>query len=196
MTKGTVFAAIFLLSYLTAGLASGSETIRNVPRTPHGAPEGSTLEDIGRAIQQVAGEQKWYGGVEGDGLIVVSTTIRTHRATVAIGYDAEAFWIDYRDSSNLDYNPNDLVRRGPGMERPIVKKGPRIHGNYNVWVGDLAAHLGARIRSAVRSSQDPPTHVGPALIADELEKLDALRRRGVLTQSEFDAQKARLLERD
>lgn len=196
MTKGTVFAAIFLLSYLAAGLASGSETIRNVPRTPHGAPEGSTLEDIGRAIQQVAGEQKWYGGAEDDGLIVVSTTIRTHRATVAIGYDADAFWIDYRDSSNLDYNPNDLVRRGPGVNRRVVKKGPRIHGNYNVWVGDLAAHLGARTRSAVRSPQDPPTHVGPALIADELEKLDALRRRGVLTQSEFDAQKARLLERD
>jgi len=31
------------------------------------------------------------------------------------------------------------------------------------------------------------------MIADELEKLDALRQRGVLTQQEFDAQKAKLL---
>ena len=33
----------------------------------------------------------------------------------------------------------------------------------------------------------------PVMIADELEKLDALRQRGVLTQQEFDAQKAKLL---
>jgi hypothetical protein len=35
--------------------------------------------------------------------------------------------------------------------------------------------------------------VSPILIADELEKLDALREGGVLTQEEFDKQKAKLL---
>lgn len=33
----------------------------------------------------------------------------------------------------------------------------------------------------------------PLLIADELEKLDALRERGILTQDEFERQKAKLL---
>jgi hypothetical protein len=34
----------------------------------------------------------------------------------------------------------------------------------------------------------------PSMIADELDKLDALRQRGVLTQQEFDEQKAKLLK--
>ena len=44
-----------------------------------------------------------------------------------------------------------------------------------------------------------PTDAAPVgsqlLIAEELENLDALRERGVLTQEEFDQQKAKLLAR-
>ena len=49
----------------------------------------------------------------------------------------------------------------------------------------------------------PPKRVEPRpassgqsiLIADELEKLDALRDKGILTDEEFDRQKAKLLAR-
>jgi hypothetical protein len=43
--------------------------------------------------------------------------------------------------------------------------------------------------------QNPPERSSgsPLLIADELEKLDKLRQRGLLTQGEFDQQKAKLL---
>lgn len=193
MKRGGFVAVVFLLACLAAGVAVGSETIRNVSRTPHGAPEGSALEEIGRAIEQVAGERQWFGSDQGEGSIVLSTTIRTHRATVEVGYDESAFWIDYRDSSNLGFNPKDSIRQGPGMARRVVTKGPRIHANYNVWVRDLADHLSARVPSVLRARQARSPRVGPVLIADELEKLDALRRRGVLSQEEFDAQKARLL---
>lgn len=198
MKSITNVAALFLLMCLASGPAIGSETIQNISRTLHGAPEGTTLDEIERAIAQAAGERQWYGGAEGDGSIIVSTTIRTHRATVAIGYDERAFWIEYRDSSNLGYNPNDRVRSpGPGIDRRVaVMKGPRIHANYNKWVRELSAHLSARIPSIVQGQQGRSPHGGPPLIADELEKLDALRRRGVLSQSEFDAQKGRLLAPD
>jgi hypothetical protein len=48
-------------------------------------------------------------------------------------------------------------------------------------------------RSAIRVEQTRTP--SPIMIADELEKLDALRERGVLTQEEFDRQKAKLLAR-
>jgi hypothetical protein len=43
--------------------------------------------------------------------------------------------------------------------------------------------------------QNPPerSNASPLRIADELDKLEELRQRGVLTQGEFDQQKAKLL---
>lgn len=191
------FVAIGCFSILISSASWGSETIRNVATTAHGAPEGATLEEIGRAIVQAAGERQWYGSVEGPGLIVVSTVIRTHRASVEIGFDERNFRIDYRDSLNLDYNPKDLVRWGDGgtRGRQVVTKGPRIHKSYNVWVQDLADHVALRLRPIITEARDRAVPAGPALVADELEKLDRLRQRGVLTQSEFDGQKAKLLSR-
>ena len=99
------------------------------------------------------------------------------------------FWIDYKDSKNLDYNPKDLMGRDRGKRR-IVTKGPRIHPNYNRWVAELADQIRLQM-------QNPPkrSNASPLLIADELDKLDKLRLRGVLTQGEFDQQKAKLLAR-
>lgn len=195
MQAGVSIAAAVLLSWGVAGLAFGSETIRNIPPAAHGAPAGSTLDAIAQAIEQAAGERQWYGGIERAGLTVVSTTIRTHRATVEIGFDEWNFWINYRDSSNLDYDPKDLTRfeAGGAARKIVVKKGPRIHGNYNLWVQDLAAHMASRIRTIITDEQGRDDQPSAVLIADELDKLDQLRQRGVLTQAEFDAQKAKLL---
>lgn len=146
---------------------------------------------------QAAGERQWYGGTERDGLIVVATVIRTHRAQVVIGFDEKNFRIDYRDSSNLDYSANDLIRRqkgAPGGVR-VIQQGPRIHANDNVWVADLAQHVAARAQHILTEARAQEVGAEPVLIADELEKLDQLRQRGVLTQLEFDAQKAKLLAR-
>lgn len=190
-------AAIAWFFCSNAGVSSASETIRNVPPAPHGAPETSSLDDIARAIVQAAGERQWYGGIERDGVIVVSTIVRTHRAVVEIGFDERNFWIDYRDSSKLDYNPNDLTRfeRGSGSPKRVIQKGPRIHANYNLWVAELAHNVAARTQHILTSVRTREGGTGPVLIADELEKLDQLRQRGVLTQHEFDAQKAKLLAR-
>ncbi len=49
-----------------------------------------------------------------------------------------------------------------------------------------------------RAGQRDAAHVaGPAAVSipDQIEKLDGLRRRGVITQAEFDVKKAQLLER-
>ncbi len=150
------------------------------------------MESISRAIRQAAAERQWYVESEDSESIIVSTTVRDmHRATVVIGFDAVKFRIDYRDSSNLGYTLNDLTT-WRASQRIVVKKGPRIHGNYNYWVQALADHIATRTSSLIA---DHPPSTSPALIADELDKLDHLRARGVLTQEEFDAMKAKLLAR-
>ena len=124
--------------------------------------------------------------------MIVRLRLRTHTAVVKIGFDQSKYWIDYSDSTNLDYDPDD--RRKTKTRRGV--KGPRIHKNFNKWVRLLADSIEDHMktpRSAARAERTR-TH-SPIMIADELEKLDALRERGVLTQEEFDQQKAKLLAR-
>ena len=91
---------------------------------------------------------------------------------------------------NLDYNPKS--RRATRTSREI--KGPRIHRNYNLWVESLAKSIELNAETPPNSYlTDTVPSETPILIADELEKLDSLRERGVLTQEEFDRQKAKLL---
>ena len=125
----------------------------------------------------------------------MSTTVRQkHLATVEIGFDEDNFWIDYRSSSNLDYTSSDL-KAWTKDQKFVVTKGPWIHKNYNVWVQDLANHIAERTNKLLADQRSQSPSPSPALIADELEKLDQLRARGVLSQEEFDAQKAKLLAR-
>lgn len=185
-----VFVLIF--STLAASNSQASRSIQNIPPTPHLAPAGTPLANLSAAIRTAAAERGWVITDESPGLMHATLVVRTHRAKTAIGFDESNFWIDYRDSLNLDYNPDDLKFKRNKMIQVI--KGPRIHRNYNLWVEQLA-------ESIVIYAQDPPklnprdaASVGSQLlIADELEKLDALRKRGVLTQQEFDQQKAKLL---
>jgi hypothetical protein len=195
MDAWRTIAAVAGAGLLLAGPALATETIRNVAPTPHGVEPGTPLEAIERAIVQAAAERQWYGGPDSPGAIVVSTTIRTHRATVAIGYDATHFWIDYRDSSNLDFNPKDLLHRQFDAPSQVIQKGPRIHANYNRWVGELADHIRIRTRAIVDAQVASAPPCEPTSIADELDKLDGLRQRGVLTQAEFDQRKRKLLEK-
>ncbi len=188
-----VAAVIVAAAALTTAESAKGGTIRNIPPTPHTAPSGTPLADIAASIRLAAKEKGWQITSEEPGVMQATLPIRSHKAMVEIKYDASDFSIDYKDSFNLDYSPDDLVK-GPRHRRRTVK-GPRIHRNYNIWVRQLADRI---IYHAIS-----PTHGDPiekftkpkksTLIADELEKLDSLRQRGVLSDEEFDRQKAKLL---
>jgi hypothetical protein len=74
-------------------------------------------------------------------------------------------------------------------------KGPVIHPNYNIWVATLAEEIRQSMRfpPAATESQAASNQSGH-LVADELEKLDALRQKGILTDEEFDLLKAKILD--
>ena len=180
---------VLLLAPSIATAAQNSKTIENVPPWPHLAPVGTSPDRLVAAITAAAEDQGWRVIEEAPGVVTAILLRRTHEAVVTIGYDELNFWIDYKDSKNLNYNPKDLIRRRKG-DRHSVTKGPRIHPNYNRWVAELADQIRLQM-------QNPPkrSNASPLLIADELDKLDELLQRGVLTQGEFDQQKAKLLAR-
>ncbi|MHA7289537.1 SHOCT domain-containing protein [Arthrobacter sp. MDT3-24] len=53
--------------------------------------------------------------------------------------------------------------------------------------------LGAVLRSV--ANRQPAVVTAPVSVADELNRLDNLRQRGILTDAEFEAQKGQLLRR-
>lgn len=191
-TRNGLVVTILLLIFSGVGpsFAAASVTIRNTPPTPHFAPAGTPLVDLAVAIRRAANEQGWRIIEEAPGVMQASLHIRSHEAVVTISFDETNFWIEYADSINLDYNPNSLRKT---RNRGEIK-GPRIHRNYNIWVDQLARKIAvyAKAPPKAKLTETAPSR-NPILIADELERLDALRKRGVLSPEEFDQQKARLL---
>ncbi len=188
---------VLLLAPVIATAAQRSKTIENVPPWPHLAPVGTSPDRLVTAITAAAEYLGWRIIGEAPGVVTAILMRRTHEAVVTIGYDELNFWINYKDSKNLNYNLKDLTGR-VGSRRSIVTKGPRIHPNYNRWVAELADQIALQMQSPPKWSNENPSNqsdASPLLVADELDKLDKLRLRGVLTQGEFDQQKAKLLAR-
>jgi hypothetical protein len=185
ISAGTILLA-------SAGMAQ-TRTIKNISPRAHGAPGGSSLADIANSIDRAGSEFGWHQVASGDGFVDLSIVVRTHTATVRVGFDDRFFWIDYLNSINLKYSPNDLEPSRAAASRRVRVKGPRIHRNYNRWVDTLAARIAARVSHPARQARPATEQPGVLLVADELEKLDGLRQRGVLTDDEFERQKKRLL---
>ena len=185
-------SAIFFLLFLIFGTASAaqrSKTIENIAPRPHYAPPGTSPEQLVAAIRAAAEDEGWRVIAAAPGVMEAKLFIRSHQAVVTIRYDESNFSISYRDSTNLNYNAKDLVNRNSRWNKSqVVTKGPRIHPNYNVWVAALADRISIRLRTPPELSQ--PSSL---LVADELEKLDELRQKGVLTQDEFERLKKRLV---
>lgn len=187
-----LFISAGTMLFASVGIAQ-TRTIQNVSPRAHGAPVGSSIADIAMSIEKAGQELGWNPVAQGDGFLDLVTFVRAkHEATVRVGFDDSNFWIDYLGSVNLKYSANDLVRGRGGASRAAVK-GPRIHGNYNKWVKILAIRIAERVSSPCFQARTARPQASTLLVADELEKLDALRQRGVLTEDEFDRQKERLL---
>jgi hypothetical protein len=171
--------------------------IRNIPPTPHHAASEASLSQIATSIKQAAEDRNWKVTSEAPGLLTVRLWVRNrHLAIVQIGFDNENYWIDYLDSENLEY-VKEVWKAGliQGSDWWLDAE-PKIHRNYNRWVESLAKSIEYHIANPIPAAETQPVSSDSLhLIADELEKLDALRVRGILTQQEFEQQKEKLLAR-
>ena len=120
-------AALFflLLEPTIATAAQRSRTIENIPPRPHLAPVGTSPDRLVAAITAAAEYLGWRVIGEAPGVVTAILMRRTHEAVVTIGYDELNFWIDYKDSKNLNYNPNRIAEQVPvgnhTVNRPVFR---------------------------------------------------------------------------
>ena len=111
---------VFFLATLVALLAACAEPIYNVKDAPVTTNMSSpTLDDVTQAIRRAGASLGWQMKEETPGHMVGTLNLRKHQAIVDITYNLNEFSIQYRDSSNLDYD------------------GTNIHRNYNGWIHNL-----------------------------------------------------------
>jgi hypothetical protein len=110
---------------------SGCRTapIRDYNNQP--VPQGVSLDEISKAIQDAGNSLGWAMKEEYPGKITGTLYIRRHIAKVEIPYSRSSYSIRYVDSSNLKY---DAEKR-------------TIHSNYDGWVQNLDHQIRARLGS-------------------------------------------------
>jgi hypothetical protein len=107
--------ALFIISCTT-------QPIMNVQQAPINASKPNPqLEEVGKAIIRAGTGLGWQMTQQKPGLIQGRLALRTHVAVVDIKYNNKSYSIDYKDSTNLNYDAAS----------------GQIHRNYNGWIQNL-----------------------------------------------------------
>lgn len=104
-----------------------SAPVYNVTEAPVSASEKASAEDVKKAILSAGASLGWQMKEVEPGHIVGNLFLRKHHAVVDIPYSKENYSINYKDSSELNYD------------------GTNIHSNYNGWVQNLDRAIQARL---------------------------------------------------
>lgn len=114
----TVLVACFALLAVGCRIAP----IYNVNGDAISSPKADlTMSDVNKAIKRAGAALGWQMQDAGPGHIIGTLHLRDHAAVVDITYDTKSYSINYKDSSNLQYD---------------AAKG-EIHKNYNGWIQNL-----------------------------------------------------------
>ncbi len=106
--------------------------IRNVEDAPVNASNSNyDLSDVTGAIQRAGTGLGWQMKEETPGHIVGKLFVRSHMAAVDITYTLDDYSINYKDSSNLKYDPSNNT----------------IHRNYNSWIQNLTNAINVQLSS-------------------------------------------------
>ncbi len=119
MQRMAILLAGILSTALLVAACAGGAHIRNVDNAALGGTYAP--EDVERAIVRAGANRGWRMQPQDPGHVRATLEVRDHRAEIDITYDEESFDIQYRDSQNLDHNPQEGT----------------IHPNYNSWIQNL-----------------------------------------------------------
>ena len=84
-----------------------------------GSEKSATLQELGEAVIRAGGSLGWRMQRIKPGHIVGTLFLRSHMAAVDIAFNEDTYSITYKNSSNLQYD------------------GEEIHRNYNGWIKRL-----------------------------------------------------------
>ncbi len=104
--------------------------VHNVDNAPISVSSSNyDLSDVTKAIQRAGTGLGWQMKAETPGHIVGRLYLRTHVAVVDITYTLDEFSINYKDSTNLNYDLGNNT----------------IHKNYNGWIQNLTNAINAQV---------------------------------------------------
>ena len=104
--------------------------VHNVNNAPINVSSSNyDLSDVTKAIQSAGTGLGWQMKEETPGHIVGSLYLRSHVAVVDITYTLDDYSINYKDSTNLKYNPGSNS----------------IHSSYNRWIGNLTKAIDTQL---------------------------------------------------
>ncbi|HEX9685237.1 MAG TPA: hypothetical protein VGA25_05235 [Burkholderiales bacterium] len=112
-------------------IAAGCRTatpVYNVMDAPIVATKSNpSLDEVGNAIQRAGVALGWQMKQTKPGHIAGTLILRKHVAVVDVNYSAKSYSINYKDSTELNYD------------------GSNIHPNYNGWVQNLDKGIRAQL---------------------------------------------------
>jgi hypothetical protein len=112
-------------------LAAGCRTptpVYNVMNAPVMASKANpSTDDVGKAIQRAGAALGWNMKQVKPGTMLGTLNLRKHVAVVDINYSASSYSINYKDSTELNYD------------------GTNIHPNYNGWIQNLDKAIKAQL---------------------------------------------------
>ena len=112
-------------------IAAGCRTatpVYNVMDAPIVASQANpSLDEVGKAIQRAGAALGWQMKPTKPGHIAGTLILRKHVAVVDVNYSAKSYSINYKDSTELNYD------------------GSNIHPNYNGWIQNLDKGIRAQL---------------------------------------------------
>lgn len=105
--------------------------MHDVMNAPIASQHHLKADAVKKAILVAGNKRGWIMKPVAKGLIMATLNVRTHQAVVDITYTDKSYSIQYKDSSNLDYDAG--------------KK--KIHRNYNGWIKNLDQQIQIELNS-------------------------------------------------
>jgi predicted small lipoprotein YifL len=119
---------IALIAVAAIAACARNAPVYNVAEMPVAASKpNASLDEVGKAIVRAGATLGWQMKAVKPGQILGTLTLREHMAVVDVNYTPQAYSIQYKDSSNLNYD------------------GQTIHKNYNGWVQNLDKAIRAQL---------------------------------------------------
>lgn len=112
-----------LLVTVAALAGCRSNPVMNVDDAAISLQNEPSIEQVEKAIIRAGASLGWNIKKLAPGKMEGRLMLRSHVAVVDITYDTKSYSIEYKDSTNLDYD------------------GTNIHSNYNGWVQNLNRNI-------------------------------------------------------
>jgi len=125
----TRWAAVIVSALiLVAAGCRGAVPVYNVTdATVAASKPNPSLDDVGKAVQRAGATLGWQMKQTKPGHMLGTLNLRKHVAVVDVNYSAQSYSVNYKDSTELDYD------------------GQNIHPNYNGWIQNLDKAIKAQL---------------------------------------------------